>query len=121
SYGLQEFITYSLTSPQREVPLAPSVNDYLQLVNPITSERHVLRHTVLSGLLECTAANLRHTATVKAFEIGPVFLPRRGQQLPDEPSRLAIVLTGPREDAGWNAPAGSEFDFYDVKGLMDRL
>jgi phenylalanyl-tRNA synthetase beta chain len=121
SYGLQEFITYSLTSPQLEAPLAPPANDYLPLVNPITSERHALRHTVLSGVLECTAANLRHTATVKAFEIGPVFLPRAGQQLPDEPSRLAIALTGQRDEANWNAPAGSDFDFYDLKGLMERL
>jgi phenylalanyl-tRNA synthetase beta chain len=121
SYGLQEFITYSLTAPGREAPLSPPANDYLQLVNPITSERHAMRHTVLSGVLECAAANLRHAATVQAFEIGLVFLPRAGQQLPDEPARLAIVMTGPRDVAHWNAPAGSEFDFYDLKGIVERL
>ncbi len=121
SYGLQEFISYSLTAPEREAPLAPPANDYVQLVNPVSSESHALRHTVLAGVLECAAANLRHLPTVKAFEMGPVFLPRDGEQLPDEPKRLAIVLIGPRDDANWNAPIGSDFDFYDLKGLIERL
>lgn len=121
SYGLQEFITYSLTGPEREAPLAPPANEYVKLVNPVTSERHVLRQTVLAGVLECSAANLRHLPNVRAFEIGPVFLPHSGQPLPEEPKRLAIVLTGPRDEAHWSAQPGSEFDFYDLKGLVERL
>lgn len=121
SYGLQEFITYSLTTPGRESPLSLADNEYLQLLNPISSERHALRQTVLAGVLECAAANLKHGATVRAFEIGPVFLPQRGDPLPLEPSRLAVVLVGPREESGWNAPAGSDYDFYDIKAIVERM
>src|SRR5207248_3760224 len=62
--GLQEVITYSLTTPEREAPLAPPDVEYLRLVNPISSERAVMRHTVLAGVLDIVAANLRHTDSV---------------------------------------------------------
>lgn len=121
-YGLQEFITYALTAPEREAPLAPPARDYVRLLNPITSERHVMRHTVLAGVLECVAANLRHVASVRAFEIGSVYLPRSGEKLPDEPVRLAIVLSGPRYDQNWNdSAAGTDVDFFDMKGLVETL
>src|SRR5207244_4501955 len=94
--GLQEIITYALTTPERETPLGLAAAGYVKLVNPISSERLVMRHSVLAGVLDVAANNLRHTDTVRLFEIGPVFLPRPGAKLPDEPRRLAFVLTGQR-------------------------
>ncbi|MBX7106686.1 MAG: phenylalanine--tRNA ligase subunit beta, partial [Gemmataceae bacterium] len=120
-YGLQEFITYSLTTPAREAALAPPAGKYVHLVNPIISDRDCLRHTVLAGVLECVAANLKHVATVRAFEIGPVFLARPEDTLPDERTRLAIALTGPRSPADWSGPAGSDLDFFDLKGIVEGL
>jgi len=120
-YGLQEFITYSLTLPEREAPLAPPPGDYLRLVNPITTERAAMRHTLLAGVLECVAANLRHEPTVKAFEIGPVFVSRSGEKLPDEPVHLAIVLTGTREEASWSGAADGDLGFFDLKGVVENL
>lgn len=120
-YGLTEFITYALTSPAREAPLAPPPAEYVRLVNPIISDRDCLRQTVLTGVLECTAANLKHTPTVRAFEIGPVFLPVAGEKLPAEPTRVAVVLTGPRSPATWSGPAGSDYDFFDLKGIVEAV
>ncbi len=89
--GLQEFITYSLTMPERETPLGLPAAEYVRLVNPISSERVVMRHSVLAGVLEVTAANLRNSDDVRAFEIGPVYLPRAGESFPTSPaaSRLS--------------------------------
>lgn len=120
--GLQEVITYSLTTPEREAPLQPG-GDYVRLMNPISSERAVMRRTVLAGVLEVAAANLRHTDTVKLFEIGPVYLPKSGQKMPDEPRRLAIVLAGKRSRLFWqegSAGAGPDLDFYDLKGIVEE-
>src|SRR5439155_1682048 len=74
--GLQEVITYSLTTPEREAPLGLPAADYVRLLNPISSERVVLRHSLLTGVLEVTAANLKHAEDVRLFEVGSVYLPR---------------------------------------------
>src|SRR5262249_53976084 len=65
--GLQEVITYSLTTPERESPLGLPAADYVRIVNPISSERVVMRHAVLTGVLEVLAANLRHVEDAKLF------------------------------------------------------
>jgi phenylalanyl-tRNA synthetase beta chain len=122
--GLQEVITYSLTTPEREAPLAPANVEYLRLVNPISTERAVMRHTVLAGVLEVVAANLRHADSVAVFEIGTVYLPRAGVQLPDEPRRLALALTGPRTQPFWQdslAGAAANVGFFNLKGLIETL
>src|SRR5262249_10134349 len=46
--GLQECISYSLTTKEREAPLSPPAAEYVELLNPISEERKDLRHTVLS-------------------------------------------------------------------------
>jgi phenylalanyl-tRNA synthetase beta chain len=121
--GLQEVITYSLTTPEREAPLNPPPAGYVTLVNPISTERSAMRHTVLAGVLEVVAFNLKHTDTVRVFEVGSVYLQREGTKLPDEPRRLAIALTGKRTPPSWQdgtTPAG-DLDFFDLKGLVESL
>lgn len=122
-YGLQEFVTYALTTPEREAPLATPPNEYVRLLNPITNERCVMRHTILAGMLECTAANLRHVSGVKAFEIGSIYLPCKGQKLPDELLRMGIVMVGPRSESFWTESnsTGTDHDFFDLKGLIESL
>ncbi len=124
SLGLQEIITYSLTTPEREAPLGLPAIDYVKLVNPISSERVALRHSLLTGALEAAANNLRQTDDVRLFEIGSVYLAKPGQKLPDEPRRLGVVLCGKRYaefwgEAGKTTPGA--LDFFDLKGAIDAL
>ena len=121
--GLQEVITYSLTTPERETPLNPPAGDYLKLVNPISTERGALRHTLLAGVLDVVAANLKHGDSVSVFEIGCVYLPKDGQKLPDEPRRLALALTGPRAQPFWQdaLAKSAAVEFFDLKGLIESL
>ncbi len=120
--GLQEVITYSLTEPSKEAPLGLPAADYVRIVNPITNERVVMRHSVLAGVLEVAAANLRHCADVRLFEIGPVYLLQAGEKLPQEPRRLALVLTGRRQPEFWADPDQPlMLDFFDLKGVVETL
>lgn len=123
SLGLQEVITYALTTEEREKPLALPPCDYVRVRNPISSEREVMRHSLLGGVLEVAAANLKHTDTVRLFEIGSVYLPRPERKLPDEPRRLAIVLCGRRHEESWQdgSDAASLMDFFDIKGVVEGL
>jgi phenylalanyl-tRNA synthetase beta chain len=123
SLGLQEVITYALTEPAREEPLGLPVGEYVRLVNPITSERVVMRHSVLAGMLEAAAANLRHTEDVRLFEIGKVFWPSGDERFPDELRRLALVLVGRRQPEFWEQSVANTqaLDFFDMKGLIEAL
>jgi phenylalanyl-tRNA synthetase beta chain len=123
--GLQEVITYSLTEPERDAPVGSlGEGKYVELLNPISSERRVMRHSVLGGVLEVAIANLRHTDDVRLFEIGSVYLGKEGQKLPDEPRRLALLLTGRRQPEFWGdgteAPTQA-LDFFDIKGVIEAL
>jgi phenylalanyl-tRNA synthetase beta chain len=126
SLGLQEVITYRLTTPEREARLLPPGAEpdkriYVRLKNPITPERAVMRHSLLSSVMEIIERNYRLSDRLLLFEIGPVFLPVEGQALPDEPRRLAIAITGLRQEPGWSQADPTPFDFYDLKGLLETL
>jgi phenylalanyl-tRNA synthetase beta chain len=124
THGLQEVVTYSLTMPEREAPLESNPAEYVRLVNPISTERVVLRHTLLAGVLEIVAANLRHTESVHVFEIGNVYLSTADERLPHEPRRLTIAMTGPTAAPFWQdgiATTRGAAGFFDMKGLLQSL
>ncbi|MDQ2693694.1 MAG: phenylalanine--tRNA ligase subunit beta [Chloroflexota bacterium] len=120
--GLQEIVSYRLTSPERESRLV-RYDEYATLANSITPERRVLRRSLLASLLESVEKNAR-AESIAMFEIGPIFEPAK-DGLPEEPGRLALVLTGSRTPAAWDVKDSSTFDFFDMKGrielLLDRL
>jgi len=128
SLGLQEVVTYSLTSPEREARLrleAPRDGDaevpYVRLANPIVVDRVVMRRTLLAGLIETAAANSRHTDRLAFFEVGHAFLPIPGEDLPAEPTRLGILMAGARTPMGWQRSDREPMDFFDVKGVVEEL
>ncbi len=127
--GLQEVVNYRLTSPEREGrlylfdPQKPDPRkDYVRVVNPVTPERNVLRRSLAASVLESAEKN-RAVDSLALFEMGPVFLPRAEDPagLPEEPARLAILMTGRRTPAAWDVKASQDLDFYDLKGRIELL
>ena len=136
--GLQETVTYSLSSLVQEAALNPSVavdqlqaDTYVVIANPISQERSVMRRSLLPTALEAATANLRYREGVETFEIGKVFLQEPGHELPDEPTRLSIVMAGLRGQRHWltgGIDAGGtaresrrSLDFFDLKGVVETL
>ncbi len=120
--GLEEAISYALTTPERERPLGEP-DEYVRLTNPISSERTVMRRSLLPGLLEAAERNLKNFDAVRLFEIGSVYH-TTGGALPNEPRRVAVVLCGRRLPEAWgDGGAGSRacMDFYDLKGVIEAL
>jgi phenylalanyl-tRNA synthetase beta chain len=98
------------------------------VANPLSEDEPLLRTTLLPGLFRVLARNIgRGFADTALFEIGLVFRPRPGAApaapilavdrgptvaelatleaaLPDQPQRIAAVLTGARELDGWWGP-----------------
>jgi phenylalanyl-tRNA synthetase beta chain len=122
--GFQEVITYALTEIQRDAPVGLGQGEYVALLNPISSERVVMRHSLLGEMLEVAADNLRHTETLRLFQIGSVYLLPGGKKLPEEPRRLALLMTGRRQPEFWADGTGTEaktLDFFDLKGVFEGV
>ncbi len=126
SIGLQDTLGYRMTSVQREARLLPgasadSESAYVRIANPISPERTVMRRSTLATMLELIERNSRNASGLSMFEIGPVFIPRKGEQLPDEPQRLSIGLWGEKKQTGWSDEKPGEYGFFDLKGVLEAL
>lgn len=127
--GLREIISYRFTTPAREKLLVPMGGTatwekfgYVELANPITSDKTVLRHSLLTSLLESAVNNQRFAESQQIFEIGAVYFKKAGEQLPVEPRRLGILISGAREIADWTGESKTgNYDFYDIKGIIEGL
>jgi phenylalanyl-tRNA synthetase beta chain len=120
--GMDEAITFGFTSRQKlaalRLPAEHPVMRPLELSNPMREEQAVLRTSLLPNLLGAVAKNLAFGETdIRLFDVGAVFLPRP-EPLPTEPRFVVGVLAGQRPD--WLVPGG-EVDFYDVKGIVERV
>lgn len=117
---IEQWSTEESVSLTGDVPAA----DLVRLRNPVHAERPVLRPAIVPSLLPEVAANLKHQTQVKLFEIAHVFISNGRGALPDEPSHLAVVMAGDRQelDRFSSSPsAGGELDFWDAKGVLDAL
>ena len=125
SLGLQEVLTYRLTEPTREARIYPAGKApelaYTRLVNPIAAERCVMRRSLLASMLEILERNIRLRQRLAFFEVGPVYIPQEGQQLPAEPAKLVIALSGQRGLPAWDTPQVKTLDFFDLKGILEGL
>ncbi|NOT05302.1 MAG: phenylalanine--tRNA ligase subunit beta [Anaerolineales bacterium] len=116
--GLQEVVTYRMTSPERESRVVTH-NEYVRIANPIAPERSVLRQSLLASVLEVVEKNAK-AESIAMFEVGSIFEPVKND-LPNEPRRLAIVMTGARIASAWDVKDSPKFDFYDMKGRIELL
>jgi phenylalanyl-tRNA synthetase beta chain len=117
--GLQEVVSYRMTYPEREARLGIT-GEYVCVANPIAPEKAVLRRSLLSSVLDALERNARLREGLALFEIGPIFEPN-GSELPTEITKLAIAMTGQRDEISWDLQTSPSMDFYDIKGRVERL
>ena len=132
SAGYVEVIAYPFLGPADLDALGLPEDDprrnTVQLANPISEEQPLMRTTLLPGLLAALRRNVgRGNSDLALFEQGLVFRPRKDAApvaprltverrpseqelasldaaLPLQPRRVAVVLAGLREPAGWWGP-----------------
>jgi phenylalanyl-tRNA synthetase beta chain len=125
--GLQEVVTYRITSPEAELRVfppdqRPADRSYVELVNPISSDRTVLRRDLLPSLLEVLENNFRSRDRMALFELGPEFFPSTDANvLVEEKLKLGLILIGPRRLTSWQSSDQELMDFFDLKGLLEDL
>jgi len=72
-------------------------------------------------VLESLEHNIRLRDRLQLFEVGPVFIPDPNQELPVEPQRLAIAISGKRFPHAWDGLNDDEYDFFDMKGIIESI
>lgn len=119
--GYNEAVSFSFVNAEADARVSEAAESArLQLQNPIDETAGHMRTTLLGGLLKALEHNLNHgSRNVRLFEIGKCFL-GVGDERPTEIERLALVCTGARNEADWQA-ASARTDFFDVKGAVESV
>ena len=132
--GMQEVITYSLTTLEALQPVVSpdelAAAPPLAVAQPMSADYQYLRPTLRASVLKALAANARHReGELALFEVARVYLPQHdaghddisgqaaSEGLPVEQEHIVGVVTGQREDR-WGRPSGEAVDFYDAKGYV---
>ena len=122
--GMQEIITYSLTTLEALQQVVPpellAEQPPLRVINSLSSQHEYLRTTLRASVLQSLAANQRYSGgEVSLFEAARAYLPR-GSDLPLEEEHVTGVVGGRREDR-WGHPTEELIDLYDAKGYLEAL
>lgn len=93
--------------------------EVVPLANPLSSDMDVLRPSLVPGLLDILAKNVRHkNRDLAFFEVGRVFRQVGGRVR--EGWRLAVALTGRRSPVFWSGEdRDALFDAADLKGILE--
>lgn len=107
------------------MPFVSGGEDFVRLANPLSENEAYLRREVLETLARRAEYNLaRMQGNVRLFEIGAVFH-RRGDALPLEELRVALLVMGRRQPPHFTDPKSPDFDAWvtfdewDAKALAE--
>ncbi len=121
--GFQEVINFAFVQEAWEQDFAANTNP-IRLANPIASQLAVMRSSLIGGLVENLATNLkRKQSRVRLFEQGRCFLRDAGAApVPGyyQPWRLAALVYGTAQPEGWGTD-GRKVDYFDLKGDLEAL
>ena len=105
--GLDEAVNWSFIA---EAEAAPFGEPAWTLANPISEDMKVMRPSLLPGLISAARRNVdRGASSVRLFEIGRRYL-ADGERV-----TVGIILTGERNERGWQRGKAQAFDPFDGK------
>lgn len=118
--GLAEAVTYAFITTELDAASAGSPladrGAPVELSNPLSARMAVMRRSLLGGLAEAAAGNLRRGAeSVLLGEVGRVFF--WDNERPREEERLAVAMGG--RAGSWDRRA--DVEFLDLKGTVEVL
>ena len=118
--GLNEIMTYSLTSRDSIEYLGISLENLVSLRNPMSSQQEIMRPSLLSELLGVLNWNLnRKNTLLQLFELNKVYIMNKESGQADEIMRLSIGICG-NKPGNWKEKP-RDLDFFDLKGIIEIL
>lgn len=125
--GMTEELSFSFTNTdildKMLVPADSKLRRAIPIMNPLTDEAPLVRTSLLTSIMENALRNFsRKNMDLRYFDVAPVFFPKQLPltELPDERTECVGLLTGRRNEAGWNQ-SDEMVDFYDAKGIVEEL
>lgn len=116
SEGFNEVITYSLINEKNVFDFTNDEFGIIKVLDPLTEERTVLRHSIINSLLDVYNYNKsRNMKDLSIFEISKCFSLINGEYI--EENKLAFLCTGSFTE-GLNK---EYYDFYIIKGIVENL
>lgn len=113
--GFFEILSNSLTKSA----YAPSLEETVKILNPLSSDLDVMREAMLYSGLEAVAYNQnRRNADLKLYELGKTYHIVEGKY--QERNHLAIFMSGKSEAEQWNQSAKA-IGFYHLKASVDAI
>ena len=112
--GLYEVATYSFISPKYYdkigLPADDSHRTCVTIQNPLGEDTSVMRTTTVPSMLEVLSRNYNNrNKSAALYEVGAVYLPVEGQELPDELQKVTMGMYG------------DDYDFFTLKGIVEQL
>lgn len=127
SSGLNETVTFSFMHPDQLKKLLYKEGDpvyqAVPIINPITEDFPLMRTTLIPSLMDVLVRNQAvKNPSVGIYEIAPVYIPKElpVKELPEQKLYVSGLLYGQRTAGEWPVQA-SNYDFYDVKGLVEAV
>src|SRR3989338_1182413 len=118
--GLNEIMTYALTSRDTVERLGIPLENLVSLRNPLSSQQEVMRPSLLSEMLEVLNWNLnRKNTLLQLFELNKVYIMNKETGQADEKMHLSIGICGDKPGNWKEKPRG--LDFFDLKGIIEIL
>lgn len=119
--SLSQAMTYSLKSKLNASNFSILKEPQIELDYPMSEDRSVLRQSVLTSLFDAAQYNsARSQKEIALFEIGDVFGYRNSPDEFFEQTNVAGIVIKQNE-LNWKNNKNTEFDFYDIKGIVEAL
>lgn len=116
SLGLNEVRTYTLISEEEDATFQYARQDAISLLRPMSSDKKVIRQTLLPSLLKVLDYNLaRHVKDVCIYEMANVYFNEQ-----EEDTKLAILMHGSLDPVTWQNK-NRKVDFYLLKGIIENI
>jgi phenylalanyl-tRNA synthetase beta chain len=115
SAGFAEAVTFSFIERGAALSFA-AASDLVDILNPLSEQFAVLRPSLLPGLVDAVAHNLRRgQEDARLFELGTVFNTEGGER-----RRVALAWVGAGTASHWSG-SGRPVDFFDMKGAVELI
>ena len=115
--GLNEVITYSLTS-NKDIKLFTNEDfNAIRLTSPLNEDRSIMRYSLIPSLIEVSNYNIaRGIKDINIYEYSKVYYKDDEYK---EINKLSFLMTGNYIDNSWNGKL--KVDFYLIKGVLENI
>jgi len=116
--GFHEMLTNSITNAAHFSE--EEQQQMVKMLNSLSTELNILRHSLFETTLEVVARNLNHkNNSLRLFEFGKAYS-TSGPGRYNEEENLCLIITGNKNEDTWKQKSNSA-DFFCLKGVVDSI